>query len=375
MKLSDKAKGIIIGIVIGTLVSGSAVVATSGKAKIDVVFKAMNFRVDGFDKKMSGTTPILYKGTTYVPMRFVGESLNWPVNYESASNTVWIGPKTVIARYNGGFVTRQELERQIDIVNIFNDFNEEQRADLDFQTDFLHQLLAHRLNVGKLDAANVKKVKTQAATELSNVKSLMKNAQTGKDGFAMQLQRFGVVEKDVLLFIENSLALRKRMELTLKEADIRKQYDGEVATDKDAFTTADVRHILIATESRSDEEASALADAIVTKLTNGEDFAALAEQYSDDPGSQSNGGLYTAAPVSNWVSEFRDAALTLELNKISEPVKTDYGYHVMRVEKRSLKTYSDVRSKVLQNMVAKKVFDHTNDDIPKLITFKDLKLK
>ncbi len=373
MGISDKAKGIIIGIVIGTMVSGGAVVATSGKAKIDVVFKAMNFRVDGFEKKMNGTTPILYKGTTYVPMRFVGESLDWPVSFDSATNTVWIGERKVVARYKGGFVTVQELEKQMDIVNIFNNFNDEQRADVDFRADFLHQLLAHRLNSGKLNAAQWADVKKQAASELKNVKEFMKDEDTGADRFALQLKRFAVAEKDVLQFIENSLALRKRMELMVKEADIRKQYDAQIAKDKDTFTTASVRHILIANESRTDEEALALANNIRTKLADGDDFAALAQQYSDDPGSKSEGGLYADAPVKNWVPEFREAAISLPLNTVSEAVKTDYGYHVMRVEKRSVKTYADVRAQVLQSLVAEKVFDHTDEEIPKLITFKDLK--
>ncbi len=373
MGISDKAKGIIIGIVIGTMVSGGAVVATSGKAKIDVVFKAMNFRVDGFEKKMNGTTPILYKGTTYVPMRFVGESLDWPVNFDSTTNTVWIGEVKVVARYNGGFVTVQELERQIDIVNIFNNFNETQRADVDFRSDFLHQLLAHRLNNGKLNVSQLAEVKKQAAAELKNVKGLMKDSETGVDRFTLQLKRFAVSEKDVLQFIENSLALRKRMESTVKEAEIRKQYDMQIADDKDAFTTASVRHILISTESRTDEEALALANTIRKKLADGDDFAALVQQYSDDPGSKSAGGLYADAPVINWVPEFREAAITLALNTISEPVKTDYGYHVMRVEKRSVKTYADVRTQVLQNVVAEKVYKHTHEEMPKLITFKDLK--
>jgi foldase protein PrsA len=99
----------------------------------------------------------------------------------------------------------------------------------------------------------------------------------------------------------------------------------------------------------------------------------LAQQYSDDPGSKSEGGLYADAPVKNWVPEFREAAISLPLNTVSEVVRTDYGYHVIRVEKRSVKTYADVRAQVLQSLVAEKVFDHTDEEIPKLITFKDLK--
>ena len=84
-----------------------------------------------------------------------------------------------------------------------------------------------------------------------------------------------------------------------------------------------VQHILVADE--------ATAQAVEERLKNGEDFATLATEVSTDPGSASRGGYYDWAPASNYVPEFRDATLTQEIGVIGQPVKTDFGYHIIRV--------------------------------------------
>ena len=83
-----------------------------------------------------------------------------------------------------------------------------------------------------------------------------------------------------------------------------------------------------------------IAKEVKTKLDAGEDFAKVAKEYSEDPGSADNGGLYENTPVSNWVEAFKEAAKTLPINKISDPVETEYGYHVMKVESRTEADYS-----------------------------------
>ncbi|HTH94674.1 MAG TPA: peptidylprolyl isomerase [Rhodocyclaceae bacterium] len=92
-----------------------------------------------------------------------------------------------------------------------------------------------------------------------------------------------------------------------------------------------VRHILIkTTELVSDAEAKRKIDEIKAKLDNGGDFAALAKQYSDDPSANSGGDL-------GWldqgvtVPEFQSAMDALPLNKVSDPVKSQFGWHLIEV--------------------------------------------
>ncbi|WP_124726315.1 peptidylprolyl isomerase [Staphylospora marina] len=101
-----------------------------------------------------------------------------------------------------------------------------------------------------------------------------------------------------------------------------------------------VQHVLVSvgdgsegTVKRTDAEAKKRADEVKKKLEAGEDFAAIAKQYSDDPGSKDNSGMYEGDP-DQFVPEFANACKTLPIGKISDPVKTQFGYHVMKVTER-----------------------------------------
>ena len=86
-----------------------------------------------------------------------------------------------------------------------------------------------------------------------------------------------------------------------------------------------VKHIVV------DEEQ--LAKDIIKKLEAGEDFEELAKEYSKEPAAQQTGGeLDYFSRDANMAPEFKEAAFSLEIGKISEPVKTEFGYHVIIVE-------------------------------------------
>lgn len=86
---------------------------------------------------------------------------------------------------------------------------------------------------------------------------------------------------------------------------------------------------------RTDAEALQLAQEISQRLAAGEDFAALATQFSDDTGSAADGGdLGWFARDEGLVKEFEDAAFALQPGETSEPVLTQFGYHIIKVEER-----------------------------------------
>jgi peptidyl-prolyl cis-trans isomerase C len=107
------------------------------------------------------------------------------------------------------------------------------------------------------------------------------------------------------------------------------------------------RHILVATEGEAKD--------IEAQLKNGADFAALAKQKSKDPGAAEGGdlGYFTKEQM---VPEFAEAAFKLDKGQISDPVKTQFGWHIIKVEDKRIKptpTFDEVKGQ-LQNYVARR---------------------
>lgn len=95
----------------------------------------------------------------------------------------------------------------------------------------------------------------------------------------------------------------------------------------------DVSHILVATKERSDEDAKALAEDIYKQLqADPELFGELVVKYSEDPSASSNKGSFTEVKKGDMVKPFEDKAFALKDGEISAPVKTDFGYHVIRLD-------------------------------------------
>ena len=91
------------------------------------------------------------------------------------------------------------------------------------------------------------------------------------------------------------------------------------------------RHILLKTEGKNEEEVKKQAEDLARQLRGGADFAALAKQYSEDTGSRENGGDLGLFGRGNMVPEFENAAFSQQPNVIGDPVKTEYGYHIIQV--------------------------------------------
>lgn len=104
----------------------------------------------------------------------------------------------------------------------------------------------------------------------------------------------------------------------------------------------EVRHILIKpSEVVSDDEARDLAASLRERIISGEDFALLAKEYSDDIGTASEGGDLGWTNPGQMVAEFESAMATADLNTVTEPFKTEFGWHILEVTERREKDFSD----------------------------------
>lgn len=113
-----------------------------------------------------------------------------------------------------------------------------------------------------------------------------------------------------------------------------------------------VRHILLKTTEKSADEVKqveAKANDLLKQIKGGADFAKLAAQHSDDPGSKDKGGEYGWMSKGQTVPNFETAAFSLKKNEISNLVKTEYGYHIIQVldrEEPKVKGFEEVRDEL-----------------------------
>lgn len=112
----------------------------------------------------------------------------------------------------------------------------------------------------------------------------------------------------------------------------------------DKFKTAETfnaRHILIGSKegpapdakTLSEEELKAKVAKVQAALKGGKSFEDAAKEFSDDPGSKDKGGLYENITFGAFVPEFEAAVRTQKIGEVGEPVKSQFGYHLIRVEK------------------------------------------
>jgi hypothetical protein len=120
----------------------------------------------------------------------------------------------------------------------------------------------------------------------------------------------------------------------LSEASLRKYYDEHKAD----FSLNCVSHILV----RSKAE----ADTTLARLKAGEDFAAVAEEVSLDRGTVAKGGDLDCNPKGAFVPEFDQAASELEVGTLSDPVQTQYGFHILRVRERRETSFEESQDQI-----------------------------
>jgi hypothetical protein len=127
------------------------------------------------------------------------------------------------------------------------------------------------------------------------------------------------------------------------------------AYEEDPQPELTVRHLVVLAERWRPEEyrdsARARAIEALERARAGEDFAALAAEYSDEAGAAERGGLLQPGRVDSWVPEFWRAANALEEGELSGLVETEYGFHVLRLERREVVPFDEARDQVLEAVV------------------------
>lgn len=166
-------------------------------------------------------------------------------------------------------------------------------------------------------------------------------------------------EKISVKYIEISL---KDFYPDIPDKELRQAYEDEVRSQQ-AKVQRRASHILIAPSSKMTEaQAKAKAEQIRKKIEQGADFAKLAREYSDDKGSAGQGGDLGYTDGSVFPKSFEQALAGLKVGEVSQPVKTDAGWHLIKLtdqRKEPVESYADAKARLrlqLQKLKAKNTY-------------------
>lgn len=145
-------------------------------------------------------------------------------------------------------------------------------------------------------------------------------------------------------------------QVTVKDEDLQAAYQKDIANLSEQRRAA---HILIEVNDKTTEaQAKAKIEDVQARLAKGEKFEALAKEFSQDPGSANNGGDLGFAGPGVYDPAFEKALYSLNKDQVSEPVRTDFGYHLIKllgVEAPEVPTLASLKDKLTRDLKAAQV--------------------
>jgi peptidyl-prolyl cis-trans isomerase C len=211
--------------------------------------------------------------------------------------------------------------------------------------------------------AMIKQLASQGQPDSPQLRAMVKEELINREILIQEADKLGLSNtpdvKNQVEIARQSIAIRALVQDYLKKNPVK---DAEIQAEYDKFKsqTGDkeyhARHILV---DKEDE-----AKAIITKLKGGAKFEDLAKQ-SKDPGSAANGGDLDWASPASFVKPFSDAMVALQKGQITEtPVKTQYGYHVIKLEDvraAKLPPLEEVKPQIAESLQQKKLQTYQED--------------
>lgn len=205
-----------------------------------------------------------------------------------------------------------------------------------------------------------------------------------KDQYLTNIQNYyGVKDEDAFkdmlkLSYKRNEWLKDYAKDSVTDKEIEEYYDSEVVGDME------LKHILIKVDTSStssdsekteaEKKALETAKEVIKKLNDGESFDDLAKEYSDDSANKDNGGsLGTVKFNDNYDANFMEAAKELKTNTYSdEPVKSQYGYHIIfKVSQQEKKDLDSVKDDIISVISEEKINNETNFSTKALLNLRE----
>ncbi|MCQ1530386.1 peptidylprolyl isomerase [Lutispora saccharofermentans] len=237
-----------------------------------------------------------------------------------------------VARVNGETITKDDL---------YNALVEQNGEEV------LDSLISDKIIELEIKKQNITVGEEAVQTEIQNISVQY----GGEEAFKQALEAYGYSMENVKADVKKNLEIKKLLEpgITITEDEMKNYFEEN----KDTFNEEEqvkASHILVDTEEKALE--------VKNKLSAGEDFAEMAKQYSTDTGNKDQGGELGFFSRGDMVKEFEDAAFSMEIGKVSDPIKTEYGYHIIKVEeKKPAKeaNYEESKAQVKETLLDQKL--------------------
>ena len=216
------------------------------------------------------------------------------------------GEKEIVAKVNDQTITKDDL---------YNIMVEQ------YGTQAIEYLISEKIIKSEIEKEKIEIDDAEVEAELS----VVKNYYGSEDAFNQAIGEYGFDMEDIKNDIIMNLQIKKLMEgkVTVTDEDI----DNYFKENKENFNQEEqvkASHILVETEETAKE--------VKEKLSAGEDFAKLAKEYSTDDGTKEQGGDLGYFGKGQMVEEFENTAFALKTGEISNPVKSKFGYHIIKLE-------------------------------------------
>lgn len=312
------------------------------------------------------------------------------------------GPKSddVVAKVNGKEITAGQFKTTLalyktSIESVYGTdiWETEVEKGVKYKDKFKESMLDQMVSIQAVyeDAKKKNLLPTKEEVD-KNVKEL-KESLYADESSKKKFEEMGVNDEFLKEQEEQDLALQNYKEnfektTTISDEELKKYYEDN----KESFYRDEVKasHILISTLDENNKplseakkkEAKKKAEDILKKAKSGEEFAALAKEYSDDKGSGAQGGDLDYFGKGQMVEPFEKAAFSMKVGEISDLVESEYGYHIIKLTDKvqGQTSFEDAKDTIKSTLLAEKYNKKTqelyknmkvekNEDVIKNITF------
>ncbi len=235
----------------------------------------------------------------------------------------------VIATVNGEKIIRKDFDRRMNVIKRMN-----QEVTRSVQIQVVNQLTKKVLLKQFVEGQNINVGDEEVQGELEKIKYFLEsNPNSNEKSLEEILETQGTNISGLKDEVRRTLALSKYLDGRVSD-DEKKSYFEE---NKNAFNGEKVKasHVLIdTTKLKTDaelEKARQKIEEVKNEIDNGADFAEMAKKYSTCPSAENGGDIGFFQRKGSLVEEFDKVAFSMEVGEIIEPVKTQFGYHIIKV--------------------------------------------